>query len=158
MCAPELEVYQFICAEANDISVDNAHFDLTRGLWPVIIQRGLKSAEGCLPLYEYKCVSCGTNFEKIRKFSDPPLTKCEKCGGKLEHLLSSPAFQFKGKGWYVTDYARKSSGSDKADSSNSPKTESSSSDKVVAPSAGESSGSKEHPVSANSKDSKHPPK
>jgi len=63
-----------------------------------------------LPLYEYRCRKCGTHVEKIRKFSDPPLSKCEKCGGKLERLLSSPAFQFKGAGFYATDYARKSSG------------------------------------------------
>jgi len=60
-----------------------------------------------LPLYEYECKKCGKRFEKICKFSDPPLTKCENCGGKLEQLLSSPAIQFKGSGWYVTDYARK---------------------------------------------------
>jgi putative FmdB family regulatory protein len=47
--------------------------------------------------------------EKIRKFSDPPLTTCENCGGELDQLISSPAIQFKGSGWYVTDYARKSS-------------------------------------------------
>jgi putative FmdB family regulatory protein len=62
-----------------------------------------------LPLYEYACVQCGQHIEKIQKFSDPPLTKCEKCGGRLKKLLSSPAIQFKGSGWYVTDYARKSS-------------------------------------------------
>lgn len=61
-----------------------------------------------MPLYEYLCKKCGQRTEKIRKFSDPPLTKCEKCGGKLEQLLSSPAIQFKGAGWYVTDYAKKS--------------------------------------------------
>ncbi|MGH9469394.1 MAG: FmdB family zinc ribbon protein [Terriglobia bacterium] len=60
-----------------------------------------------MPLYEYQCEQCKAHFEKIRKFSDPPLTRCEKCGGKLERLLSSPAIQFKGGGWYVTDYARK---------------------------------------------------
>lgn len=61
-----------------------------------------------MPLYEYQCRDCKAHYEKIRKFSDPPLTKCEKCGGRLEQLLSSPAFQFKGSGWYITDYARKS--------------------------------------------------
>jgi putative FmdB family regulatory protein len=62
-----------------------------------------------LPLYEYECTQCGQRIEKIQKFSDPPLTKCEKCGGRLKQLLSSPAIQFKGSGWYVTDYARKPS-------------------------------------------------
>jgi putative FmdB family regulatory protein len=62
-----------------------------------------------LPLYEYECPKHGT-FEKIQKFSDPPLTKCPTCGGPVERLLSAPAIQFKGTGWYITDYARKSSG------------------------------------------------
>jgi putative FmdB family regulatory protein len=62
-----------------------------------------------LPLYEYACTQCGQRTEKIRRFSDPPLTKCEKCGGKLKQLVSSSAIQFKGSGWYVTDYARKPS-------------------------------------------------
>ncbi|MDE3178461.1 MAG: zinc ribbon domain-containing protein [Acidobacteriota bacterium] len=60
-----------------------------------------------MPLYEYRCQKCGTHFEKIRRFSDPPLKKCENCGGKLEQLLSSPAIQFKGSGFYINDYARK---------------------------------------------------
>lgn len=60
-----------------------------------------------MPLYEYQCEQCKAHFEKIQKFSDPPLTRCEKCGGKVERLLSSPAIQFKGGGWYITDYARK---------------------------------------------------
>ncbi len=62
-----------------------------------------------MPLYEYRCKHCGAHVEKIQKFSDPPLAKCEKCGGRLERLISSPAIQFKGSGWYVTDYARKNS-------------------------------------------------
>jgi len=62
-----------------------------------------------LPLYEYVCTQCGQHCEKIQKFSDAPLTKCEKCGGKLKRLISPPAIQFKGSGWYVTDYAGKSS-------------------------------------------------
>ena len=72
-----------------------------------------------MPLYEYQCSKCGKRVEKIQKFSDPPLSKCEHCGGKLERLLSSSAIQFKGSGWYVTDYARKStpSGSSKETSS-----------------------------------------
>ena len=62
-----------------------------------------------MPLYEYECPNDGT-FEKMQKFSDPPLTHCPKCGAKVEKLLSAPAIQFKGTGWYVTDYARKSEG------------------------------------------------
>jgi putative FmdB family regulatory protein len=62
-----------------------------------------------LPLYEYVCAQCGQHVEKIQKFSDSPLTRCEKCGGHLKRVLSAPAIQFKGSGWYVTDYARKSS-------------------------------------------------
>jgi putative FmdB family regulatory protein len=63
-----------------------------------------------MPLYEYQCDACGNQFEVIRKFSDPPLETCPKCGvtGKVRKLLSSPAFQFKGSGWYATDYAKKS--------------------------------------------------
>ncbi|HEX5412704.1 MAG TPA: FmdB family zinc ribbon protein [Terriglobia bacterium] len=61
-----------------------------------------------MPLYEYRCEKCGARIEKIQKFSDPPLATCEKCGGDLTRLLSAPAIQFKGSGWYVTDYARKS--------------------------------------------------
>jgi putative FmdB family regulatory protein len=62
-----------------------------------------------LPLYEYHCVKDGT-FELVRKFSDPPLEKCPTCGGPVEKLLSAPAIQFKGTGWYITDYARKGDG------------------------------------------------
>ncbi len=63
-----------------------------------------------MPLYEYQCKSCHTVMERIQKFSDPPLMTCPHCGGELEQLLSAPAVQFKGAGWYVTDYARKGSG------------------------------------------------
>ena len=66
-----------------------------------------------MPLYEYECPKCGTRFEKIQKFSDPPLTTCEKCGGRLKKLVSASTIQFKGSGWYVTDYAGKSSGEPK---------------------------------------------
>lgn len=62
-----------------------------------------------MPLYEYECPKDGT-FERMQKFSDPPLTACPVCGGPVEKLLSAPAIQFKGTGWYITDYARKSSG------------------------------------------------
>jgi putative FmdB family regulatory protein len=63
-----------------------------------------------MPLYEYECEACGRRFEKIQKFSDPPLESCDLCGkGPLRKLMSSPAIQFKGSGWYITDYAKKGS-------------------------------------------------
>jgi putative FmdB family regulatory protein len=60
-----------------------------------------------MPIYEYRCERCEQTFEVMQKFSDDPLNVHEGCGGAVERLLSSPAFQFKGSGWYVTDYARK---------------------------------------------------
>jgi putative FmdB family regulatory protein len=61
-----------------------------------------------MPLYEYRCEACGHQFEVIQKFSDEPIAVCPKCSsGPVAKLLSSPAFQFKGTGWYITDYARK---------------------------------------------------
>jgi putative FmdB family regulatory protein len=62
-----------------------------------------------MPLYEYHCLLCGGTFEVRQKFSDAPLTVHEGCGGEVERLLSPPALQFKGSGWYVTDYARNGS-------------------------------------------------
>ncbi len=59
-----------------------------------------------MPLYEYVCGSCAHRFERIRKFSDPPLTECPSCGGTVEKQISSPAIQFKGSGFYITDYAK----------------------------------------------------
>jgi putative FmdB family regulatory protein len=59
-----------------------------------------------MPLYEYACEACGARFERIQKFSDPPVTTCPTCGGSVQKQISSPAFQFKGSGWYITDYAR----------------------------------------------------
>jgi putative FmdB family regulatory protein len=63
-----------------------------------------------MPLYEYQCEQCDHRFELIRKFSDPPLEVCPKCGGRVRKLMSSPAIQFKGTGWYITDYAKKDQG------------------------------------------------
>jgi putative FmdB family regulatory protein len=65
-----------------------------------------------MPLYEYECESCKHRFERIQKFSDPPVDSCPACSGPVKKLLSSPAIQFKGSGWYITDYAKKSSGGD----------------------------------------------
>jgi putative FmdB family regulatory protein len=66
-----------------------------------------------VPLYEYQCKKCKHKFEKIQKFSDQPVKKCPECGGPVEKLLHAPAVQFKGTGWYVTDYG----GKDKSDTS-----------------------------------------
>lgn len=92
-----------------------------------------------MPLHEYQCDVCGLRFEKIHKFSDPPLETCPKCSGHVHKLISAPAFQFKGSGWYITDYAKKdttaSSKSDGSPSSegSSSKPEGSSQDKESTP-------------------------
>jgi putative FmdB family regulatory protein len=62
-----------------------------------------------MPLYEYECKKCHHRFERIQKFSDPHVKKCPECGGAIEQVISAPAVQFKGSGWYVTDYAKGSS-------------------------------------------------
>jgi putative FmdB family regulatory protein len=86
-----------------------------------------------MPNYEYLCQKCGHRFEKIQKFSDAMLKKCPQCGGKIEQVISAPAVQFKGSGWYVTDYAKKSSalpasGSDSGSKSDAGKDSASSKD------------------------------
>jgi putative FmdB family regulatory protein len=60
-----------------------------------------------MPIYEYQCKKCRTHVEAFQKISDKPLVKCRKCGGRLEKMISAPAIQFKGTGWYVTDYSSK---------------------------------------------------
>ena len=60
-----------------------------------------------MPIHEYKCEKCHKRFEKLQKISDKPCTKCPSCGGPLRKLISSPAIQFKGNGFYITDYAKK---------------------------------------------------
>ena len=103
-----------------------------------------------MPLYEYECDSCGNRFEKIQKFSDPLVDICPKCGKSVHKLMSSPAIQFKGSGFYITDYAKKestpagktgggkdkdsSSGSSESSSSSSSSSDASSGDKASAPS------------------------
>jgi len=75
-----------------------------------------------MPLYEYECKKCHHRFEKIQKFSDPHTKKCPECGGPVEQMISAAAVRFKGSGWYVTDYAKKSSASsDSSKSGNSSK-------------------------------------
>ena len=89
-----------------------------------------------MPLYEYKCRSCKSNSEFMQKAGDPPKKKCPKCGGPLDKVLTAPALQFKGKGWYVTDYSKKSSGrEDGAKSSSESKSDSQAESKPATPSA-----------------------
>ena len=88
-----------------------------------------------MPLYEYKCASCGKVFEVLQKFSDKPLAKHPGCGGAVERLISPPALQFKGSGWYVTDYGRNGSGAEKSADKrkDTPKTDSSDAGKSATP-------------------------
>jgi putative FmdB family regulatory protein len=111
-----------------------------------------------VPLYEYQCGRCG-RFERIQKFADPTLTECPTCGQPVEKLLSSPAIQFKGSGWYITDYARKGNGgkaegaqgeSGKADSTKGDSAKSDSAKEGTSKPADSSSSS---PQSSTSKDS-----
>jgi putative FmdB family regulatory protein len=73
-----------------------------------------------MPIYEYSCKKCGKTIEVIQKFSDPVLRKHQGCGGALTKLVSASGFQFKGTGWYVTDYARKGSGGGESEASKEP--------------------------------------
>lgn len=92
------------------------HHGLRQHSVPLCYNVFLMGQEVTLPLYEYRCEKCGSRIEKIQKFSDSPLTTCEKCGGDLTRLLSAPAIQFKGSGFYITDYARKSTSGQKSSS------------------------------------------
>jgi putative FmdB family regulatory protein len=67
-----------------------------------------------MPLYEYECEACAHRFERIQKYSDPPIETCPKCGSKVRKLFSSPAIQFKGSGFYITDYPKSGSSADPA--------------------------------------------
>ncbi len=71
-----------------------------------------------MPLYEYECLGCEVRTEKIQRFSDPPLAACPSCGGELKRLIHAPAVQFKGTGWYVTDYGGKNESGKRGESKN----------------------------------------
>lgn len=86
-----------------------------------------------MPIYEYQCSKCGNVFEVMQKFSDAPIKKHEKCGGKVQKLISRSGFQLKGGGWYVTDYAR--SGAPKEDKSSASEAKSESSSAESKPAA-----------------------
>ena len=107
-----------------------------------------------MPIYEYKCAECGAHFEKMRKVTDEPLTVCENCGGRLEKQMSLSGFQFKGEGWYVTDYSKKSSGGKETKSEKTEKTEKTEkSDQSEKKSSGDST-AKSESASKETKDTK----
>ncbi len=95
-----------------------------------------------MPLYEYQCKQCSERTEVVRKFSDPPLTTCESCGGELTKLISSPAIQFKGSGFYITDYAKPGGGNGKKGSSDGSSAGDSGGEKATSASASEKGESK----------------
>lgn len=95
-----------------------------------------------MPLYEYQCDVCASRFERIQKFSDPPVDVCPGCGGAVRKLLSSPAIQFKGSGWYITDYAKKQSSKTEDSKGSAAKSSGeSASDSTTKPAAGGTAGS-----------------
>ena len=83
-----------------------------------------------MPIYEYECRKCKAHVEAFQKVNDKPLTKCRKCGGKLERQISAPAIQFKGSGWYVTDYAGKTTKDEKSESESVPEAKADKPDKA----------------------------
>ena len=103
-----------------------------------------------MPLYEYECNTCGDRFERIQLFSDPLEKKCPACGGPVRKLLSSPAIQFKGTGWYVTDYAKKSGAASRSDDGAKP---SSPSDSKTKKDKQKTSSSSDTPASSSSSSS-----
>ena len=108
-----------------------------------------------MPLYEYECKKCGHRFEKIQLYSDKMVKKCPKCGGQVEQMISAPAVQFKGSGWYVTDYAKKSSspGGSSSGDSKEKKDDKSKSDSATKESSSKEASAKE----SSSKDSSSKP-
>jgi putative FmdB family regulatory protein len=90
-----------------------------------------------MPIYEYRCLDCGHQFELMQKFSDPPAETCTSCSGTVQKLISRSAFHLKGSGWYVTDYGRNGSTNGKATGQNDSESSTENSDKK---STSESSG------------------
>jgi putative FmdB family regulatory protein len=103
-----------------------------------------------MPLYEYECGACGHRFEVIQKFSDSPIERCPLCADPVHKLLSAPAIQFKGTGWYVTDYASKRNTDAAADKASFKSSEDSKTPSSGAPDGGKS------PSSPSSSDSGKP--
>lgn len=83
-----------------------------------------------MPLYEYRCNECGKTFEVLQKMNAEPLKTCIHCNGKVEKLISTSSFQFKGSGWYITDYKNKKARTDKSDNNNTDKSTNTNTDKA----------------------------
>jgi len=96
-----------------------------------------------VPLYEYKCRKCGHRFEKIERVAGPHRKKCPECGGRVERLAAAPAIQFKGSGWYITDYARKGSSAGESKDGDSAKSDKSAKESKDAAPAKETKETKE---------------
>ncbi len=107
-----------------------------------------------VPMYEYRCTKCNHVFEKIQKFSDQPITECPKCGSLVEQVISAPAMQFKGTGWYVNDYAKKSGGNGGKSDVSSSSSESGSSQSTSSESKSSESKSSESKSSESKSESK----
>ena len=102
-----------------------------------------------MPLYEYTCEACGRRFEVIRKFSDPPLEACTSCGGgPVNRLPSSPSFQFKGSGFYITDYGKKGE-TGQSGKTSTEQTQDAKSDAAAADKAGKTAGKSETAAKAD---------
>jgi putative FmdB family regulatory protein len=110
-----------------------------------------------MPLYEYECKKCGHRFEKIQKYSDKMVKKCPECGGQVEQMISAPAVQFKGSGWYVTDYPKKGSSQGSSGGDSGPKDKKDDKTKSDTPSkdssSKESSAKESSPKESSSKES-----
>ena len=106
-----------------------------------------------MPLYEYECEKCHEHFEVMQKFSDEPLTQHAKCGGSVHRLLSAPALQFKGSGWYITDYAKGQKAADNggAKKADAPAEKSTSGSESGSSSGGTESKSESKPAASESK-------
>ena len=108
-----------------------------------------------MPIYEYECAKCGKRIEVIQKMSDKPLKKHEGCGGALQKLISAAGFQFKGTGWYVTDYARKGAKTESSETKESTSTKDSSSNgnkEGSSKSGSEKAGKKDSSAKSSKKD------
>ena len=105
-----------------------------------------------MPLYEYQCESCAKRFERIEKYSDPPIETCPSCGLHVKKLMSSPAIQFKGSGFYITDYPKKSQSEGGKSQTDSGKSQSDAGTKSESSSGSSDSGSSSTPATTTTSD------